>query len=76
MLNAQGEPIADEILSVSPAQATTVRIHRRSSRFSYSCDPNCAPALEPGDNTEHYNIVKTQIESRHKMSKATATGEN
>jgi Flp pilus assembly secretin CpaC len=76
VLDAKGEAIADKILVVSPSQKTTVQIHRRSARFSYSCNPNCAPAMAPGDFKDYYDRVKGQIASRHEMSKTTASGDN
>jgi len=76
VLDEKGKPIADEVLSVAPPQTTTVQIHRRDARFTFSCDPNCAPALAPGDYKEFFEKVNKQLETRNKMSKSSATDNN
>ena len=61
VLDAQGQPIADEVLSVQPNDDSVVTIFRRSSRVTLSCTPDCSPTLAIGDATESFDTLNGQI---------------
>lgn len=68
ILDAKGEPIADEIISVEKIQAGLISIQRGASRFSYNCTPNCNTMLEVGDNPGAFESALQQINSRNSLA--------
>lgn len=63
VLDKKGDPIADEIVSVEVAETGIVFVQRGASRSSYACTPNCAVTIRTGDNRQHFDEAKSQIES-------------
>jgi Flp pilus assembly secretin CpaC len=61
VLDAQGQPIADEILSVQANDDAVVTVFRRSSRVTLSCTPDCSPTLAIGDAAESFDSLNNQI---------------
>jgi hypothetical protein len=61
VLDAQGQPIADEVLSVQPNDDAVVTVFRRSSRSTLSCTPECSPTLSIGDATDSFETLNGQI---------------
>ena len=61
VLDAEGNPIADEVLSVQPNDEAIVNVFRRSSRVTLSCTPSCSPTLAIGDAAEFFDTINTQI---------------
>jgi Flp pilus assembly secretin CpaC len=61
VLDAEGQPIADEILSVRPNDDSVVTVFRRSSRVTLSCTPDCSPTLAIGDNNDAFDTLNSQI---------------
>lgn len=61
VLDAQGQPIADEVLSVQANEDSVVTVYRRASRITLSCTPDCAPTLSIGDQKDTFEDLNTQI---------------
>ena len=72
VLDASGQPIADEIVNVSPSNENVVTIFKRASRETLSCTPDCAPTLVIGDRPEVFTTVGEQISSHGAISDAAA----
>ena len=72
ILDAAGQPIADEIVNVSPSNDSVVTIFKRASRETLSCTPDCAPTLVIGDRPEVFTSVGEQIQSHSALSDAAA----
>jgi Flp pilus assembly secretin CpaC len=70
VLDAQGQPIADEVLSVQPNDDSVVTIFRRASRVTLSCTPDCSPTLAIGDATESFDTLNSQIGTHNSRSGA------
>lgn len=68
VLDAAGQPIADQMLIVGAANSDIVTVYKRASRETFSCTPDCSPTLTIGDNNAIFGVVSTQIESHGKMS--------
>jgi hypothetical protein len=52
VLDNAGEPIADEVLTVSSASAGFVVVHRGAKRSTLNCNPDCDPIYRVGDDSE------------------------
>jgi Flp pilus assembly secretin CpaC len=63
VLDKKGDPIADEVVVVEVAETGIVFVQRGASRYSYACTPNCAVTLRTGDNKQHFDDAKNQIDS-------------
>lgn len=61
VLDAAGQPIADEILMVESTNDAVVTVFRRSSQVTLSCTPQCAPTLTIGDDGVAFEAVNAQI---------------
>lgn len=72
VLDKEGQTIADEIITVSAPNNQVVTVHRRSSRQSYSCTPDCAPMLVVGDNIATFDAVNSQIKAHGSLSDTAA----
>jgi Flp pilus assembly secretin CpaC len=68
VLDAAGQPIADQMLIVGAANSDVVTVYKRAARQTFSCTPDCSPTLTIGDNSAVFDAVNTQIESHSKMS--------
>jgi Flp pilus assembly secretin CpaC len=68
VLDAAGQPIADQMIIVGAANSDIVSVYKRASRETFSCTPDCSPTLTIGDTSAVFDKVNTQIESHSKMS--------
>jgi Flp pilus assembly secretin CpaC len=70
VLDADGQPIADEVLQVQDSDEAIVTVFKRSSRVTLSCTPQCAPTLTIGDSTDAFDTVDDQIGAHNALSGA------
>ncbi|MCT4655803.1 MAG: pilus assembly protein N-terminal domain-containing protein [Cohaesibacter sp.] len=70
ILDADGEPIADEILNVSAAFTNDVVVYRGATRRTLNCAPNCEPVYRIGDDPEMMKNLSEQF--NQSFSDATA----
>jgi Flp pilus assembly secretin CpaC len=79
VLDAQGQAIAEELVSVQPNEDDIVTVYKvdkdkGAQRESFACNPTCAPALSIGDANDWFNGVRDQIQARGSV--ATPAGPN
>jgi Flp pilus assembly secretin CpaC len=70
VLDAAGQPIADEILMVEATDEAIVTVFKRSARVTLSCTPQCAPTLTIGDSDATFEAVNTQIGAHNSLTQA------
>ena len=70
VLDSEGQPIADEVLSVEATDEAVVTVFRRSSRVTLSCTPQCAPTLTIGDTGDFFDGVNNQIGAHNSRTDA------
>jgi Flp pilus assembly secretin CpaC len=63
VLDKKGDPIAEEVVTVEVAESGIIFVQRGASRYSYACTPNCAVTMRTGDNRDHFNDAKAQIDA-------------
>ncbi|WP_319483542.1 pilus assembly protein N-terminal domain-containing protein [uncultured Cohaesibacter sp.] len=61
VLDSAGEPIADELLSVSSALESSVTVYKGADRVTLHCNPDCEPVYRIGDKTEKLNELAQSI---------------
>ncbi|TLP46003.1 MULTISPECIES: pilus assembly protein N-terminal domain-containing protein [Cohaesibacter] len=69
VLDAEGEPIADELLNVSAANENSVTVYKGVTRQTLNCAPDCSPVYRMGDEEKHSVALAQQIETYKRMSK-------
>jgi hypothetical protein len=67
-LDAAGAMLAESRVSVRAATDSVVTLHRGTDRESYSCAPNCQPAMQLGDSTKFFADVGGQAQTRNSMA--------
>ncbi len=73
VLDAEGQAIADEIVTVGSPDDQVVTVYRRASRQTFSCTPDCSPTLAIGDNAAAFESVTEQIEAHGSLSDQAAS---
>jgi Flp pilus assembly secretin CpaC len=69
ILDAKGQPIADEMVAVQRAVGNVVSVQKGATvRHTFNCTPDCAPALESGDDLEFFSKSNTQANQRNTAS--------
>lgn len=68
ILDAKGQPIADEIIQVEKIQNGLVTVQRNANRYSYNCTPHCNNMIETGDSKEHFDTTMTQLNTRNSLA--------
>jgi hypothetical protein len=63
-LDAEGSVLLDEQLRVLPANTVLV-LQNGSSHVSYSCNPDCMPTVQLGDDPKSFNEAGSQISSHN-----------
>ena len=77
ILDSNNNPIVDEVISVTAANTDgVVSVFRNAARQTFSCQPNCQPALQLGDQTETFDATAQQAVTRNDLAVGAATGQN
>jgi Flp pilus assembly secretin CpaC len=63
VLDASGQSIADEMITVGPQNDQVVTVYRRASRETLSCTPDCSPTVALGDSQDTFSTVTSQVTS-------------
>ncbi len=73
VLDASGRAIAEETLTVQPANDHIVSVYRTSNkrlvRQTFSCTPDCSPTVAIGDDDTNYGTVIDQIKNHGEFAK-------
>lgn len=69
VLDAAGEPIADEVVRVSSATDDNIVVYKRGVRSTFSCNPDCERLMRVGDGDSEQTDLAQQIETHIKMSR-------
>lgn len=64
--------IQDQRVLVERDERRVVNLHKGSSRFTYSCTPNCEPNLTIGDNPDFFAAVSKANTDKIKFSEGQA----
>ena len=70
ILDEDGQPIADTLLTVRAEAVNAVTVYRRTDRVTYSCSPNCERSLALGDDSSSFGEVQSQVQQRNSFAGA------
>lgn len=73
-LDADRNVIQDQRVMVERDDASVVNLHKGSTRFTYSCTPNCEPNLTIGDDKSFFDTVAKHNAEKTKFSEGSADG--
>jgi hypothetical protein len=72
VLDADRNVIQDQRIVVVRDPARQVSLYKGTKRETYSCAPNCNPALVGGDDPKYFGEVKSAFEGKAKFSDTAA----
>jgi Flp pilus assembly secretin CpaC len=72
VLDASGEAIADEVLTVTGTNDGIVTVFKRANRETLSCTPDCSPTMTIGDRHDTFETTTQQIQAHTAISEAAA----
>jgi len=67
-LDAERNVIQDQRIVVQQDERRVISLTKGSSRFSYSCTPNCSSTLTIGDNAEYFDLLTKHSSFKTKFS--------
>lgn len=73
VLDASGQSIADEMVTVGPQNEHVVTVYRRASRETLSCTPDCSPTVALGDSQAAFSAVTSQVTSHTALTNDAAS---
>lgn len=71
-LDADRNIIQDQRVMVERDDNKIVNLHKGSTRFTYSCTPNCEPNLTIGDDKTFFDTVSSHNSAKTKFSEGAA----
>lgn len=72
VLDADGNEIAETLVTVRNAQETIVTVHKGNARQSFDCAPACQPSLVLGDDPTLFDAFSSQVDGRIGISENNA----
>lgn len=72
ILDARGDSIADETVTVQAANDDLVTIYRHDERQTFSCTPDCSPTVSIGDTGAIFDAVRSQVSAHGALSDASS----
>jgi hypothetical protein len=69
VLDVDGQPIADELLTVQAADDYLVTVYVGGKRATYSCTPACQPTISVGDDLELFDARVGQVQGAGALSR-------
>ncbi|WP_350336042.1 pilus assembly protein N-terminal domain-containing protein [Coralliovum pocilloporae] len=73
ILDADGEPIANEIIHVPSSDTQTVTVYRGNARETLACDAKCQPDLRVGD--ANFAKIQSDVQGRLGLASSGTTEE-
>ncbi|HEY7385653.1 MAG TPA: pilus assembly protein N-terminal domain-containing protein [Beijerinckiaceae bacterium] len=67
-LEPGGTMLAESMISVQAPNESVVTVQRGLERESYSCTPNCQPAIQLGDANKYFSEMGGQAGARNSMA--------
>jgi len=73
-LDAEHNIIQDQRVMVERDDRRVVNLHKGSTRFTYTCTPNCEPTLTIGDDKSFFDSVRDANTNKMKFSEGASDG--
>jgi len=66
-LDEQGNVVSEKQIKVDPAK-TVLIVQRGMARYSYACDPWCAPSAQIGDENQAFSEANGQVQAHNALA--------
>jgi Flp pilus assembly secretin CpaC len=67
-LDNAGAMVAETMIRVEASRDSTITVQRGLDRESFSCTPNCQPAVQLGDSAKYFGDTSGQADARRKLA--------
>lgn len=74
VLDGKGKEVLNKKVFVSSDNVRLVTVSKGSRRETYTCSPNCNPALMSGDNAKYFEALSKEISSKLSLAQSSAEG--
>jgi hypothetical protein len=74
VLDGNGELVMERNVYVSSDSKNLITVNRGKSHETYSCSPNCGPALIPGDAVTFFDPLSKETRAKLGLAQAAAEG--
>ena len=74
VLDGNGNLILDKNVYVGSDEKNMVTVSRGKSRETYTCSPNCGPALVPGDSLLFFDTLSKETRAKLGLAQSAAEG--
>jgi Flp pilus assembly secretin CpaC len=74
VLDGSGKEVLNEKIIVSADNNQLITVSRGASRETYTCSPNCIPALTSGDNEQFFESLSKEIRNKLSLAQSSAEG--
>jgi hypothetical protein len=74
VLDGSGDVIMKKNIQVGADSKNLITVNRGKSHQTYSCSPNCGPALIPGDAITFFDPLAKEIRNKLGLAQSAAEG--
>ena len=74
VLDGKGGEVLNKKIFVSADNVRLVKLSRGSRRETYTCSPDCHPALMSGDNEKYFEALSKEINNKLSLAQSSAEG--
>ena len=74
VLNGSGDEVLNKKVFVSADSNRLVTVSKGARRETYSCSPNCNPALISGDSETYFEALSKEIRNKLSLAQSSAEG--
>ena len=74
VLNGSGDEVLNRKVFVSADTEQLVTVSKGASRETYTCSPDCNPALMSGDSEIYFELLSKEIRSKLGLAQSSAEG--
>ncbi len=74
VLDSQHRKILSKRISVKADTRRIVTVTKGSQLYSFACKPTCRPALIPGDEVTHFDVLAKSTQSKLSIAQTVAEG--
>jgi len=74
VLDGRGNEVLNEKIYVKADDVRQVTLSRGANRETYTCSPDCSPALMSGDNARYFEVLSKEINKKLSLAQSSAEG--
>ena len=74
VLDGKGDEVLNKKIYVKADDVRQVTLSKGASRETYTCSPDCSPALMSGDNARYFEVLSKEINKKLSLAQSSAEG--